>query len=816
MVYNRAVNEAESRIVIDKMLRVAGWRLPGDESPNVRAEQRIAADGRSVAADYVLQDGRNFPLAVLEAKSGETDALAGKEQAREYAKKTGAPFVILSNGKENYFWEVGRYEPVRVPAIPSQAQLERRRGGTAKPCAFLSEKIGENYIFDAQGRDTPEHKRRRLRDYQIAAVQAVQRAADSGVRKFLLEMATGTGKTLVSAALIKLFLATGNARRVLFVVDRLELEEQARANFVLYFGDSWRTVVYKENWDDWSAAPVVVSTVQSLTAGERYKTFSPLDFDLLIVDEAHRAIGGSSARRVFEYFCACKLGLTATPKDYLSHSADAGIFEREKRLLRDTYRTFGCEPGEPTFRYDLNRGAEEGHLIRPRAIVARTEITTQMLSDEGFSFDATEDESGRMVGPDGGGSESGPYYDRDFEKKFFSEETNKTLCRAFLRNAIRDPVSGDIGKSVLYCVSQRHAAKVAAILNEFAAERFPEKYSSDFAMQITSQVAGAAEYAKRFANNTLGGKTPHPDGYDSCKTRVCVTVGMMTTGYDCPDILNIGLMRPVFSPSEFIQMRGRGTRPHAFEYGARKETKREFVLFDFFAVCEYFEKNFPYDRKLPLTSECGEQGGDSDAPFAEDRAGAAIYTGGDGAIFVREILLVDGMRVDENLYSRARKTLEADSDLRDAVEQNRLQDVEKICGENYATETRMLRQTAEQFRRSLDRGVDIGEVLRLLFGVAKELPDREAILNDETRKFVDTALEHSGTEEFRNAAAVFKACLHDSKIAEIVEERKFGELSAQPSLDEETCLRVPSAIRDKIIRHIKTEVNREIIRKLAV
>jgi type I restriction enzyme R subunit len=196
---------------------------------------------------------------------------------------------------------------------------------------------------------------KQMRPYQVQALKSIQSAAKEGKQRFLFEMATGTGKTLISAAVIKLFLKSGNARRVLFLVDRLELEDQAEKAFVQYLGKDYRTVIYKDARDSWANATVVVSTVQTFLAGDRYKKeFSPTDFELVISDEAHRSIGGNS-RAVFEYFVGFKLGLTATPKNYLrgfESSNQDDQREYERRLLVDTYKTNGCEPGHPTFSYD--------------------------------------------------------------------------------------------------------------------------------------------------------------------------------------------------------------------------------------------------------------------------------------------------------------------------------------------------------------------------------------------------------------------------------------------------------------------------------
>lgn len=188
-----------------------------------------------------------------------------------------------------------------------------------------------------------------------------------------------------------MFLRTGNAKRALFLVDRLELETQAWRRFIQFLKNDFVTVIYKENRDDWRKAEIVVSTVQSLQFNNKYRRlFSPTDFDLLISDEAHRSIGGNS-RSVFEYFIGYKPGLTATPKDYIKKIDPARISVRdprewERRQLMDTYKTFGCETGVPTFRYSLIDGVREGFLLNPVVVDARTKITTELLAEEGYSI----------------------------------------------------------------------------------------------------------------------------------------------------------------------------------------------------------------------------------------------------------------------------------------------------------------------------------------------------------------------------------------------------------------------------------------------
>ena len=203
----------------------------------------------------------------------------------------------------------------------------------------------------------------------------------------------------------------------------------------------------------------------------------------------------------------------------------------------------------------------------------------------------------------------------EFEKRFFSKATNQLFCKTFLEKTLRDPVSGEIGKSIILCVSQTHGGKLAQILNEMADHMFPGKYQSDFAVQVTSKITDAQQFTINFTNNNLLGTGNFIPAYKTSKARVCVMVGMMTTGYDCTDILNLGLFRPIFSPTDFIQIKGRGTRTHNFldqlfddslKAGVREPLKKAFKLFDFFATCEYFEKDFNYDEVLKLPAPTGK------------------------------------------------------------------------------------------------------------------------------------------------------------------------------------------------------------------
>jgi len=613
--------EAQARLKINELLKESGWRLIDslEGRANVSVEtnivlERLGDDFEKAPkgyVDYLLLDEKSNPLCVLEAKSEDKDPLDGKEQARNYADAEKVRLIILSNGNIHYYWDKETGNPTRISHFPKPQSLLKRKEFIPDTVKLAKEEVKEDYIAKTQlpgyERD-PQWKNassrsdfardkglRFLRKYQLDAIRKLQKAVSDGKNRFLFEMATGTGKTLVAGAIIQLYMKTKNANRVLFLVDRLELEEQARANFKAYLPD-FTTVIYKEKREDWMKADIVVTTIQSISYEAKYlKLFSPSDFDLIISDEAHRSISGNN-RTVFDYFIGAKLGLTATPKDYLKNVNTRELNENdprqlEKRLLLSTYETFGCASGEPTFRYSLLDGVKDGYLINPLAIDCRTDITTELLSDKGYAVMTTgrNDEEEEQI-----------FTERDFERKFFSEKTNAQFAETFLKNGLKDPISGEIGKTIFFCVSRKHASKMTEILNQFAMEMYPGKYNSDFAIQVTSNVQDAQSFTIAFRNNNLRGHTKFLDGYKSSKARVCVTVGMMTTGYDCEDLLNICMARPIFSPTDFVQMRGRGTRTFQFKFKETRIKKERFKLFDFFANCDYFENEFPYDEILEL------------------------------------------------------------------------------------------------------------------------------------------------------------------------------------------------------------------------
>ena len=836
-----AEKEAKARIKINQMLQESGWRFFDDEKgpANVRLELHTKVTKKQMDdfgedfettthgfLDFLLLNEQGHPLAVLEAKREGLNPLTGKEQARKYARAVNCRFVILSNGNLHYFWDLEHGTPYIITRFPEPGSVEGYQAYIPNPEQLVQEEVNNDYIVKTQKpryadeagwkneAERPqfieENKLRFLRDYQLKAIHALQQNVADGKSRFLFEMATGTGKTLTAAAVIKLFLRTRNAHRVLFLVDRLELEDQAQKAFKQLLKLDFKSVIYKENRDDWRSAEIVVTTVQSLLFNNKYRRlFSPTDFDLIISDEAHRSIGGN-ARAVFEYFVGYKLGLTATPKDYLKKldASQRDPREMERRMLLDTYKTFGCEGNQPTFRYSLIDGVKDGFLVNPVVVDARTEITAQLLSTLGYAVVTTAED---------GTTQEDAFGERDFEKRFFSEATNRVFCQTFLKNALLDPISGEIGKTIVFGVSQNHAMKLAQILNEEADKLFPGKYHSDFAMQVTSNVMDAQQFTINFSNNNLGGSANFVPGYKTSKTRVCCTVGMMTTGYDCTDLLNLCLMRPIFSPTDFIQIKGRGTRKHHFEYDIHDRQLKEevglvekdkFKLFDFFANCEYFEEKFKYDEiiKLPIVSKSSKGPEGVDLGVAET-PGEYENTGPDALRSQTEMFIgANGMKIDRMFFEKFEEVVKRDPEVQKAIESEMWDRVLAYVNENLLNKPEEF-FTLEKLRKAagVDRRISLREIIEKAYGFIPKFKSKDEVLEEEFAKFLaeEPPARMSAVQPMKY---YFKAYATDARVRDIIDKRRLVELNTNPTFTMQDYIAVPEEARKKITEYIKDYV----------
>lgn len=554
--------EAYSRIIIDRKLREAGWDIEDED-------QVVFEDhGTAGRADYVLKDSKGRPIAIIEAKSPNIDPYTAKKQARDYVELQYpmTDYIYLANDEKIYFWDLGQGDAVPSDSgFFSREDLERKRASgrvnNVEPLGH--QEVTSEYFSDVSDVIKPYY-------YQIDAWNAIAKDFDEKhKRAFLLEMATGTGKTILASLIISKFLRTNNANRVLFVVDRQSLAIQTKSKFEQLLNSLSKVGVY---WggkhQNLLGSNVVVATIQSLSLHGR-KDFTPGAFDLIIHDEAHRSIYTPDARAAVDYFVgATKIGLTATPKDFLKNIDIEKLSQDDPRALdrrvqRDTYRYFGCEDGVPTYRYTIQDGSKDGFLIEPVYRKANTSLTYQALSGEGITkLDDVELEEGTSLKI------------RDLERKVYFPKRNEAMMREFLDYADHAP-NGEIGKSLVFAVSQNHATALAKILNQLTPE-----YNGRFAEVITSRVHGAHDIAKAFAD------------LENSLPRVAVTVDMLATGFDAPEVQNVVLARAIYDPTTYQQIKGRGTR-------LCSDIKKErFVIHDFAGVIDYFEEKHDWESPL--------------------------------------------------------------------------------------------------------------------------------------------------------------------------------------------------------------------------
>ena len=344
--------EAYARLVIDKLLEAADWDIL-DEAQVSTEEQN--QDGR---ADYLLKNTRSQPLAVIEAKRFSIDPYSAKEQARDYARSLCAPFIILSNGKEHYFWDYRDGGDARpILGFPTQADLERlanlklrRRGSLVETLASIP--LPGSLRFKGEEIE--------VRPYQKRCLQKADEALIAGRRRMLFEMATGTGKTLTVAMLIKRWFQAAAISRVLFLVDRIELAKQAKETFEDYLRDYPCTTLFSGKRS--LEGQIVVGTLDTIAGQLGPRGFGHGYFDLVITDECHRSIYNTH-RATLAHFDAIHIGLTATPNPGELH----WVSDQERQLVRNTYIYFDCwdsarQEGRPTFAYTIQEGINEGYL----------------------------------------------------------------------------------------------------------------------------------------------------------------------------------------------------------------------------------------------------------------------------------------------------------------------------------------------------------------------------------------------------------------------------------------------------------------------
>lgn len=592
------VRESDVRIVINRKLQESGWILEGNKK-NVLTEDRTEKG----YADYVLLDRNGHNLAIIEAKNDNIDPYSAKDQAKGYADVKKCRYVFLANSEQIYFWDMQDGDATPIERFISSDDLQRRHDlkQTRKPLLQIEH---NTKIAD--------------RPFSITTSNEIAKQFDEGKRAFLIEMATGTGKTRMAAAVIERFLRAHQAERVLFIVDRIELAKQAFDEFQMQLGEEFGVARYKPNKFD-RGATIIVATIQSLNLHFK-EDFTPGYFDLVFNDECHRSIYGELPRQVVEYFQAIRIGLTATPRDLMKNIdvdklSDSDPRKMELRYIRDTYLHFGCEPGTPTVRYTMQDGVKDKILVPVEILRCLSLITRESYSEDGWSVEIDGEEY--------------TYKLSQLEKKVLIPKRNRMMCKQFLENALKAP-DGSIGKTIIFAVSQNHALAIEKILNELSPE-----HNGKFAATITSRVKNASDLAKQFRKS------------DNYYPRIAVSVDMLSTGFDCPECLNIVLARPIMSPIAYIQIKGRGTRTHTFSDGTKKD---KFLIHDFCEVIKYFEEEYDYNAPEPVY----EGNGGEKTPLPEppnQPQEIQVYKGKDELLFSEFIEVgPDGERVERVHY----------------------------------------------------------------------------------------------------------------------------------------------------------------------
>ena len=583
------LSEAETRkMFIDLMLREAGWEVLEEEGAVQPLKACIEVEVHGMPneegigfADYVLFGSNGLPLAVVEAKRTTVSPLKGKHQAELYAdcleKQYGIrPVIYYTNGFETNIIDGLGYPPRPLFGFHTADDLER-----------LIQKRGRKDITDFSVKDgiTDRH-------YQKMAVKAVCEHYNKKHRKALLVMATGTGKTRVSISLVDVLMRNDWVKNVLFLADRTSLVSQAHKNYAKLLPNTTTCVLNEKDNDKKKDlnARIVFSTYQTMInyIDTEEKLYSVGHFDLIIIDEAHRSIFGKYAA-VFNYFDAMLVGLTATPREDVD---------------RSTYEIFQMEEGDPNFAYELDEAVADHYLVNYHGFKRGSQIMREgikydkLTEEEKHQLELVwEYESGYEVGSrrfEVGGKTSNlkPPTSRDIERSeifsyIFNEDTIDAVLQDLMEHGLKVQSGERIGKSVIFAYNHHHAELIVNRFNVL----YPE-YGPGFCVLIDNYVTYAHDLIDKFEIR-------------DADPQVAVSVDMLDTGIDVPDILNLVFFKPMKSKIKYLQMIGRGTRLSEDIFGPGKH-KECFYIFDWCGNFDYFDQN-PDGHEAPVSQSLTER-----------------------------------------------------------------------------------------------------------------------------------------------------------------------------------------------------------------
>ncbi len=540
-------NEAETRDrYIDLLLREAGWALDRPEDIEFRVEGMPNAEGVGFV-DYVLWGADHKPLGLVEAKRSRHDARKGQQQAKLYADCLEArfgqrPVIFYSNGYEHWIWDDTRYPPRQIGGFYKRDELELAIQRRTSRKALGSDPINRKVVE---------------RPYQHRAIRAIARSFEQDhERKALLVMATGSGKTRTVIALVDLLMRAGWVKRVLFLADRVALVNQATGAFKAHLPDSAPVNLVTERTSEGRVFLSTYPTMMNLIDGKQdgKAKFGPGHFDLIVIDEAHRSVY-QRFRAIFAYFDSFLVGLTATPKDEIDHN---------------TYSLFDLEDGVPTDAYSLDEAVADGHLVPPKAISVPLKIVRSGLRYD----DLSEEEKDQWDSLEWGEEEIPDTVEAaEVNKRLFNTDTVDLVIAHLMTNGIKVEGGDRLGKTIIFAKNQAHA--------NFISERFDLAYPNHvghFARVITYE---SGPYAQTLIDDfSKKASAPH----------IAISVDMLDTGIDVPEVVNLVFFKQVRSKTKFWQMMGRGTRlcPDLFGPGQDKEF---FRVFDYCQNLEFFGAN---------------------------------------------------------------------------------------------------------------------------------------------------------------------------------------------------------------------------------
>ena len=537
---------------IDQLLVETEWNVGsrGKNTEQVHQEERLSTmptkSGEGYA-DYVLYGDDGKPLAVIEAKRTARDAQEGQEQARIYAdclerEQGRRPVIFYTNGVDISVWDdAQKYNPRKIYGFYSKDSIEYLIHQRQTRSTLASPKVAPSPIIAG-------------RMYQLEAIKRICERFTDGFRRALVVQATGTGKTRVAISLCDVLMRAGWAKRILFLCDRRELRRQADRTFKEYLPGEPRVVVDADTSSDRDKR-IYLATYPAML--KCFESFDVGFFDMVIADESHRSIY-KKYRALFKYFDALQVGLTATPI---------------KEIDRNTFELFGCEDQDPTAHYSYEDALSARYLVPFRVRAFETGIRK-----DGFRYSDMTDEQKAQLEEQDDDPQAVDYGAGDVDRSVFNKDTNRYIWRTLMDEGIRDATGSHVGKTIVFARNHLHAIHLA----ELFAEMYPQ-YGGAFCRVIDNQESRAEKLIEDF-------KSPGNE------LTIAISVDMLDTGIDVPEVVNLVFAKPLKSYVKFWQMIGRGTRLRENLFGPGRN-KTEFLIFDHWKNFWFFDEK--YQEKTP-------------------------------------------------------------------------------------------------------------------------------------------------------------------------------------------------------------------------